>query len=100
MTVEYSPELLEYMGRKGIKSISVEVASSNHSDFEVTEIYCRYVRESFADYLEEKKGYRSIPTAVGRVLLPPYRLEYAETIRFFVKKTWIFRQLCVDGIKL
>ena len=100
MTVEYSPELLAHMERKGLKSIAVEVASSDHSDFEVTEIYCRYVRESFADYLVEKKQYRSVGTEVGRVLLPPYRLVYGETLRFFLKKYWIFRQLAVEGVSL
>ena len=100
MTVEYTPQLLEYMKEKGHRNISVEVASSTRSDFEVTEIYCRYVRESFADYLLEKKGYRGVATEIGRVLFPPYRLEYEETVRFYLKKTWIFRQPAVEGITL
>ena len=100
MIIEYSSELQEFMRKKGYWSISVEVASSTRSDFEVTEIFCRYVRESYADYLLEKKGYRGVMTEMGRVLFPPYHLMYSDKIKFYLKKTWIFRQLSVEGISL
>ncbi|MBR2527991.1 MAG: hypothetical protein IKE58_05950 [Blautia sp.] len=98
--VRYEPELLAYMKEKGRKNISVEVASSHASDFEVTEIFLRFVRDSQADYLCRKQRYRSIQTEIGRVLLPPYRLEYDDTITFGLKKYWIFRHVTFDGIRL
>ena len=51
MKVEYSPELLELLRSKKKRNISIEVASSDHSDIEVTEIFLRYVTDEFADYL-------------------------------------------------
>ena len=100
MNVEYSPELPEQMQKKGRKNISIEVASSDHSDIEVTEIFLRYVTDEFADYLVQKKKYKSVRTEVGQILLPPYRLDYDETVRFYLKKMWIFRKLEVEGVHL
>ena len=100
MNVEYSPELLEQMQKKGRKNISIEVASSDHSDIEITEIFLRYVTDEFADYLVQKKKYKSVRTEVGQILLPPYRLDYDETVRFYLKKMWIFRKLEVEGVRL
>ena len=57
MKVEYSPELLELLRSKKKRNISIEVASSDHSDIEVTEIFLRYVTDEFADYLVQKKKY-------------------------------------------
>lgn len=99
MKVEYSDELREDMLRKGRRNIAIEIAQSEHSDFEVTEIFLRYVKDSLVPYLE-KKHYRVIETDMGAVLLPPYRLEYQPTLRFYLKKTWIFRTLAVEGVKL
>ena len=75
MKVEYSPELLAYMKKKNKSVISVEVAVSDRSDFEVAEIFLRLVTEDFAVYLKEKKRYRSVKTEQGEVLFPPYVLE-------------------------
>lgn len=55
MEIVYAPELLAYMKKRGKMNISVEVASSDHSDFEVTELYLRLVTDDFASYLTEKK---------------------------------------------
>ena len=100
MKVEYSPELLELLCSKKKRNISIEVASSDHSDIEVTEIFLRYVTDEFADYLVQKKKYRAVTTEIGRILLPNYRLEYDDTIRFYLKKVWIFRKLEVEGVRL
>ena len=43
MEFRYTTELLEYMAEKGRNDIAVEVAATNHSDIEVTEIYVRLV---------------------------------------------------------
>ncbi|MCR4657377.1 MAG: hypothetical protein K5770_14305 [Lachnospiraceae bacterium] len=96
----YTDDLVRYMEKKRRLNISVEVAQSNNSDFDVTEIYIRLVTDKFASYLCEKKNYRVKKTPVGLVLLPPYRLEYDETITFFLKKYWIFSFPAQKGITL
>ena len=99
MTFVYEAPLLEYMEKKGMTSIAVEVISSN-SDFEVTELHVHLVRDSQAEYFKRKKGFRGIPTEHGEVLLPSYRLEYADTITFGLTKFWIFHGIRYSGIKL
>ncbi len=96
----YEPDLLSYMEEKHLRNISVEVASSAHSDFEVTEIYLRLAEDKLADALESKRHYQSRKTDVGRVLLPPYRLKYDEVVTFGLRKYWIFRKLTFRGIHL
>ena len=100
MRVEYSPELLEYMHRKNRRVISVEVAKSDHSDFEVAEIFLRLVKDDFASYLKEKKRYRSVKTEEGEILFPPYVLEIDPVVRLDLKKRWIFSSLTVEGVRL
>ena len=100
MEIVYTPELLAYMKRKEKMNISVEVARSDHSDFEVAEIYLRLVTDDFAAYLTEKKRYRSLRTDQGLVLLPPYRLFCGDRVVFSLKKTWIFRSPVQEGIRL
>ena len=100
MEFYYTEELLEYMHKKGKKNISVEVASSDRSDFEVTELYYRFVKDDFALYLRDKQRYVLKETEVGYVLLPPYRLHYEEKVTFGLKKFWIFRSLTAEGIRL
>ena len=80
-------------------SIAIEVISSN-SDFEVTELYVHLIKDSQAEYFKQKKGFRGISTEHGEVLLPPYRLEYADTITFGLKKFWIFHGIRYTGIEL
>ena len=100
MKVEHSPELLAYMQEKRRKTISVEVAKSDHSDFEVAEIYLRLVKDDFASYLKDKKRYRSVKTEEGELLLPPYVLEIDPVVRLCLKRRWVFRTITVDGIRL
>lgn len=92
--------VLEDMAKKKRRGISVEVATSENSDFEVTEIYLRYVRDEFADYLVEKKNYRRFQAGTVFVLLPPYRMHYDPVVRIHFEKHWIFRRLAVTGIQL
>ncbi len=99
--------LSHYMSGKGRQTIAVEVASSDRSDFEVTELYVRLPRENFARYLIEKKGYREevllaeeVRAPVGRVLLPPYRLVMEEEIRFDLKNILFYHRIVMDGIRL
>ena len=92
-------ELRRYMDRKGRRVISVEVAQSNASDFEVSELFLRLVTDDFARYLKDKKRYRGFPLeGGGEVLMPPYRLETEETVTFGREKKWIFPVLTIKGI--
>ena len=111
-------ELHYYMKKKRRRVLSVEVASSDRSDVEVTEIFLRLVKDDFAEYLKEKKRYRSRelylrepgagahpgnasePIPVGEVLLPPYKLEIAEDVVFGLKKILFFDKMTVDGVRL
>ena len=99
MTFVYEKPLLEYMERKGMRSIAIEVVSSN-SDFEITELHVHLVNDKQAEYFKQKKNFRGIPTEHGEVLLPSYRLEYSDTITFGLKKVWIFHGIQYTGIKL
>ncbi|MCR5788751.1 MAG: hypothetical protein K6G83_02585 [Lachnospiraceae bacterium] len=100
MEFHYTPEALQYMDRKRRHIIAVEVAASNHSDIDITEIYIRLVTEKFGVYLRDQKRYREIKTEAGTVLLPPYHLEYAPVITFEVKKFLCFSFLSQKGITL
>ena len=101
MTIELTPALKDYLKDRKKKIISVEIASSDHSDFEVTEIFLRLVSEDFADYLIKKKNYRPRKSEDGHtVLLPSYRLEYDDTIVFDLKTHWIFKRITYTGIRL
>ncbi len=96
----YDPELLLYMKEKNKRTLMIEVVTSDSSDFEFTELHPHFVTEKYGAYCKEKKRYRGIETEHGEVLLPPYRLEYADTITFRLKKFWIFRSVVQEGIRL
>lgn len=100
MNFVYEPALREYMQKKGKRIIIVEVATSNCSDFEVTELNVHFVNEKQADYFKDKKKFRSVENGVGEVLLPPYRLEYDETVTFGLKSFLGIKQVSYQGIRL
>ena len=101
MQIRIDDEVYADMKRRNKNVISVEVATSDHSDFEVTEIYLRYVRDAFADYLVNEKRYTRVRAGErGDVLLPPYRLEYAPEVTICFKKVWLFKKLHAEGIDL
>jgi hypothetical protein len=99
MEFRYTTQLLDYMAEKGRNDIAVEVAASNHSDIEVTEIYIRLVSRKMLQQLR-KKGYRIEETSIGKVALPPYRLHYAPVVTFGLKRRFIFTTITYDGIRL
>ena len=99
MKIEYDAPLKDYMRKKGLTAIAVEVVTSN-SDIEITELYVHLIRDSQAEYYKTKKRYRAVRGEMGEVLLPPYRLEYDDTLRFHLKKRWIFTSLGQEGIHL
>ena len=100
MIFKIDPDLCEYMKRKRRPNIVVDVATSNTSDFEVSEIFLRLASDAQADYLIGKKKFRPREAEGGRILLPQYRLEYSETVRFGLRKRWMFRSLFYEGIQL
>ena len=99
MTFSYDPALLAHMEKKGLTTICVEVVTAN-ADIDCTEIYVHLVKRGQADDFVNRKRFRSIETEHGTVLLPPYRLEYEETVRFYLKHWWFFRAVGYEGIRL
>lgn len=98
MNILWEPALLERMEKTGKRILAVEVAQSNGSDFEVTELHLHLVSEKQAAFLQQKKRFRAVDTAQGTVLLPPYRLEYDDTVVFGLKSFWLFKLITQKGI--
>ena len=96
----YEPALQEYMRQKRKNTIAVEVVTSNNSDFEVTELHVHLVDEKRAAFFIEKKHFREHMTEHASGLLPPYRLEYDETVTFGLKKFLFVRYVTWQGIHL
>jgi hypothetical protein len=96
----YDAELQTYMREKNKRNIIVEVATSDSSDFEVTELHVHFVNEKQSEFFKNKKHFRSIATELGEVLLPPYRLEYEPVITFHLKKFLFIPYVAQEGISL
>ena len=94
-----TPELKEYLFQKNKKYIVVEVVSSDHSDFEVTELYAHVVPDKkAAEFL--KKRYVAKEADFATILLPPYRLHYAETVHFSLRSFLGIKSIRQEGIEL
>lgn len=100
MEFVYTPELKAYMKEKNKKHIIVEVDSSDSSDFEVTELHVHFVSERQAELFKKRKKFQGISTEMGEVLLPPYHLEYEQTVKFFLKKVLFLKMVGYEGIRL
>ena len=100
MNFNYEPALENYMRQKGKHNIVVEIVSSDSSDFQVTELHVHFVDEKRTDFLTQKKSFRSLKTHMGIVLLPPYRLEYEDTVTFSLKSFLGIKYVTQRGIKL
>lgn len=98
MTFEISPELSDYMKAKNRSAIAVTVADTSNTDINVEELYIRAVDEKTAAYMKNKQGFHSYPGPGCEILLPNYILEYAPTVRFYIKKLWIFKIIKSEGI--
>lgn len=100
MKFVYDEKLKEYMEKSGKKIIAVEVASSNCSDIEITELYVHFVSEKQAEYFKAKKKFREYETEMGKVLLPNYRLDYEDIITFGLKSFWFIKSVTQKGIRV
>lgn len=98
MKFVYEPALQEYMIKKGKKTIVVEEITSNNSDFEITELHVHLIDEKRAEYFKTQKGYYSVLTETGAVLLPPYKLKYEDTITFSLKSFLGIKYVSYKGI--
>lgn len=94
------PALLEHMRQKQKHVIVVEVVTSDSSDFEVTELHVYLADEKRAAFFKEKKKYKGYPMEAGEVLLPPYRLEYEDTVTFGLKSFLFFKWVTYEGMHL
>ncbi|MDD6616483.1 MAG: hypothetical protein PUF13_10340, partial [Lachnospiraceae bacterium] len=100
MKFVFEQNLQDYMKRKNKTSVVVEVVTSNNSDFEVTELHVHLEDPKRADFFKTKKHFKSHETPEGEVLLPPYRLEYGETVTFGLKSFLWVKYVTYQGIRL
>ena len=105
MRITISEELRNHLQHRNKRNIVVEVATTDRSDFDVTEIFIRTCDYSHRDYLKEKKCYREypiegIPQNHMAVLFKPYRLVLEDEIHFDLTKKWIFNRITYSGIEL
>ena len=105
MVITVTPALREYLDRKKRKNIVVEVATTDTSDFDVSEIFIRLCDHKHRDYLKEKQDYiekkiEGIDPSEFSVLFKPYRMELSPEIVFDVKNVWLFKKIVFSGIKL
>ena len=95
----YSNDLIAYLQKKDRRYVVVEVVSSNHSDIEITELYPHVITDKQAAAFL-KKCFVTKPAPVGQVLLPPYRLHYADTVTFSLRSFLGVKSLRQEGITL
>ena len=101
MRVTYDTGLIEYMKSHRKENILVEVASSNTSDFDVTELYLRFIPDKHADrLLAAGKGYRAQEAPVGRLIIPPYHMHIADDVRVYLRSFLFIHWLGQEGFKL
>ncbi|MDD6616503.1 MAG: hypothetical protein PUF13_10445 [Lachnospiraceae bacterium] len=96
----FEQNLQDYMQKKDKRAVVVEVVTSNNSDFEVTELHVHLADRKRADFFKEKKHFKSHEVPVGEVLLPPYRLEYEDTVTFGLKSFLWVKYVTYQGIRL
>ena len=103
--ITVSPELWEHLKKKAKKNIVVEGATSDTSDFDVSEIFIRTCNNQHRDYLINKRKYlqyeiQGVDPHEAVVLFPNYRLDLSDEISFGLKKIFFFNKITFEGIKL
>ena len=100
MNFVYSDELCEYMRRKKMHTVVIEVVTCNNTEFEVSELHVHLVNDTRARFFKEKLAYGSIATEHGEVLIPRYKLIYSDTVKFGLKKVLWFDKFTYEGVKM
>jgi len=100
MVFEYSPELRAYMEKSGKRSILVEMVEINNSDLEVSELHVRFADKRTREIFTSKKRYRVMETELGEVLLPPFPLDFEETVTFSLRSILGIKSIKCKGIKV
>ena len=105
MKITISEELKKHLQHRNKRNIVVEVATTDHSDFDVTEIFTRTCDSAHRTYLKNKKGYKEypiegIPQDSMVVLFKPYTLVISDEVSFDLGKKWIFKHITYSGISL
>ena len=101
MDVIYDEKLITYMSSHPGTDILVDIASSNTSDFDVTELYLRFITGRHADsLLASGKGYRAETAPVGRLIFPAYHMHISDTVRLYLKTFLFFKWIRYEGLKL
>lgn len=99
MQFVYEEELKKHMQKTGKKHVIVELVTSSNSDIEVAELHVHLGDDRQAEIFK-KKRYRSRETEMGEVLLPPFALQFEETITFGLKSFLFVRYMTQKGIRI
>ena len=100
MRIVITQALRLYMKEKKRAAVVLDVASSSTGDVEIAEPFCRLARESEIPYLTEKRHFHRMEAEGGAVLLPNYRLRYADTVVFDLKKRLFFHSVVYTGVEI
>lgn len=99
MRFHYEPALLEFMQKKKLTTILVELVEVS-SDIDITELHVRLADPKTQELFLTKKGYRRFASEVGDVLLPPYPLTMEETVTFGLKSFLFIKYVTYKGMKV
>ena len=99
MEFQYDPALKAYMEQHGKKTIVVEMVEINNSDLDVSELHVFFPNDRIRERFLARR-YRSVPTEMGEVLLPPFPLTFDEVVTFRLKKFLCFHSIGYTGIKV
>ena len=100
MKITLTPALRQYMQARHKEAVIVEIAASDSSDFEVTELHPHFTTEKQAALFIKRKNFHRLDCDGIPVLLPNYRLEYAEEVIFDLKRIGPFAMVKTEGIGL
>ena len=100
MTFEFTPRLRQHIIAAGRHGIIVEIAQSDSSDFEVTELHIHFVTEKQAAGFVQRRGFHPVRTDCCTVYLPNYRLTYADSVTFDLRSIGPFHTVRCEGISL
>lgn len=101
MNIIYDDALCEYMKRRNKSVILVDIASSNTSDFDVTEMYMRFISTGHAErLLSSNKGYRREEAPVGCMIFPPYHMHIADKVVLSLRSFLFIKWIKYEGLRL